>query len=130
MGARNPTAFSTTIANAIVGAGETVVCVTPPISPIYDSTPVMLWFWANLVAGASTTNVQVRIYRGTSTAGVRLNVNVLGITTVAGNTVQPGGCYFDVPGSVAQQQYCFTLTCSNASGGSTLNDVAMLAIIL
>jgi hypothetical protein len=130
MGARLPSSFSNTVASTIPGAGEIVVCVVPPLSPVFDSTAVLLCCWANVVAGATVVSVQLRIYRGTTVGGVRLNTNAAGATTVAGNTFYVSACYFDVPGNVAGQQYCFSLTCGGATGATIVNDVAMLAFVL
>lgn len=130
MGVRFPSVASTVIQNAtLVTTAATVVATTPPINLPYDNAQVLLYAYANITMGTGTTSLTYVLRRG-PTVSDTLITTASAITVVAGNKVLVCLCYPDQPGVVAGQQYSLAVQQTAASANGTVNDVAIIAMIL
>lgn len=130
MGVRYPSVQSNTIvAQLPASAVETVVVTTPPLTLPLDSAVVLILVYIAVTPGTGTTSLGFRIRRGTTTAGVLVNVamNTLPSAGIGGFV---NAWYFDTPGAVTGQQYSATLAQNAGTGAGTITDVAMLAFAL
>ena len=130
MGVRFPGTGNNTIVNAnVVTTAETIVAMVGPISQSIDSQLVMLFWFLDVLQGASTTSRSIRLRRGNSLAGTQLNVTS---TDVAGaGVIQTGGCYVDFgAGNSGPLFYVLTFQVASATGNSTVNDVSLIALML
>lgn len=130
MGVRFSTAYSNSALGAPGSAGtEIVVITTPPLTQVLDGAQVFIFWFLLVLIGIGTTLANVRLRRGTTTAGALLTVNQTVNVTATLNTVF-SGVYADSPGAVAGQQYSMTLGGAGTTGAWTALDYSMLAIIL
>jgi len=114
----------------LVTTAETVILTSPPLNLSLDFEQVLLFWWATVVIGTGTTSVNILYKRGTTVGGVRINASGVNVQVTAGNTVTLSGCYADVPGAVAGQQYVVTLTQNAATANGSANDGALIALAL
>lgn len=130
MGSRLPSVQSAGIVNTnIVTNAETVIVTSPPFSPSFENQVILIFWKVVITVGASTTFLQGRIRRGTTTGGVQVNVvDATPATPAINNSLS--GCYFDIPGVIAGQQYSFTVVCGNATANSTVTDACIIAMAL
>jgi hypothetical protein len=130
MGVRFSTAYSNSGLGAPGAAGSEIVCITtPPLTQILDGAQVLIFWYLLTTVGLGTTLANVRLRRGTTTAGQLISSNFTTNVTAAFNTVF-SGVYADSPGPVAGQQYSMTLAGAGTTGAWTPLDFSMLAIIL
>lgn len=128
MGVRLPSVVANSIGNA-VGTAEIVVATTPPMNiPLDFATILLFWYYATTTP-ASTTNLQLRLRRGTTTAGTLVSSGVNQLVT-ASATATLSGFAFDVPGAVAGQQYSLTAQFTAAVGSAGPTELWMLAMCL
>lgn len=131
MGVRYPSVASTTFVGPLpASAVETVVLVTPPLTPPLDLAQIFLHWMCSVLAGTSVTSHVWRIRRGTTAAGTLIGAAVWTETIAAGETDVSGGCYVDSPGAVAGQQYALTLVQTAATVAGTFNDGCLLVYSL
>lgn len=130
MGVRYPSVQSNTLVNASVGINtETVVVTSPPLNiPLDFATVFLVWFMLHTV-GTTAVTTQYRLRRGTAITGALINVSQA-ITAVAGNIILGSGCYFDVPGAVAGQQYSLTCIDPASTVAGAIQDACLLAFAL
>src|SRR5437868_6296431 len=128
MGVRLPSVVSTTILNSpILTTAETIVVTSPAINLSLDFQALLIFWYANIAAAASTTSVIARLRRGAALTGTVINVASLTVATASAG-FSTSGCYVDTPGAVAGQQYSLTLALSAASANSAVNDVALVVM--
>lgn len=131
MGVRFPSVATTTFIGPLpANATETVILTTPPINEPIDNAQVILYWMAAITAGTSVTGHNFRIRRGTTTAGAVIGANAWTFTTVATNNTVVSGCYVDLPGIVAGQQYSLTVIQQAATVAGTFNDGCLIAMVL
>lgn len=130
MGVRFPSQGSNTIVNTtLVTTAETVLFTTPGLNISLDFSQVLIFWWIMLTIGTGTTSFVPSIRRGTTTAGTRITLGAA-TTVTAGNAVSLSGCYPDIPGAVAGQQYSLTGTQNAATANGTVSDGALIVFAL
>jgi hypothetical protein len=110
------------------GAVETVVLVSNPISTPGREATIGLHGLLLIITGASATQLQIRIRRGSTTAGQL--VEALFEPNVAASTEYL--LSFDVsdkPGDVAGQEYCVTVTETGATTNGQVYFVLLGGIV-
>jgi hypothetical protein len=131
MGVRFPSVQTNTFVGPLpASAVETVVLTTPPLTLPLDGAVVILLWMAMIAGGATTTDLDFRLRRGTTSAGVQVGATSWNLTAVVGSGRALGGWYFDTPGAVAGIQYSLTVAQVGATGAGTFNDGALLAFAL
>jgi hypothetical protein len=131
MGVRYPQVSSTVIANAMPATiTETVLCILPPINISLDFAQIIIQWFASILMPGNGGNMNMRLRRGTTTAGAIVGNGPYLVTAAASTTVLLSQVYVDTPGAVAAQQYCLTCATIGNNVAGTLNDVCMLAYAL
>jgi len=132
MGVRLPSVATPpqpTITN-IVTTAETIVLTSPPLNIPLDFSQILLFWWLTMTVGTTTTAVFVRIRRGNALTGTNLFQVATTSTAAGGNALSLSGCYGDIPGAVAGQQYVLTIQQTAATANGQLNDGALIAVVL
>jgi hypothetical protein len=131
MGVRFPSVASNTFVGPLpANATETVILTTPPINEPVDNAQVILLWFTSITAGTSTTSFQFKIRRGTTITGPVILAGTCFVTVVAAQNYISSGCYFDLPGIVAGQQYSLTIIQGAATVAGTFLDGALMALVL
>jgi hypothetical protein len=131
MGVRFPSVASNTFVGPLpANATETVILTTPPINEPVDNAQVLLLWFTSITAGTSTTSFQFKIRRGTTITGTVILAGTCFVTVVAAQNYISSGCYFDLPGIVAGQQYSLTIIQGAATVAGTFLDGALMALVL
>jgi hypothetical protein len=131
MGVRFPSVASNTFVGPLpASAAETVVLTTPPINEPVDNAQVLFVWQATIITGTSQTAVRFGLRRGTTTAGPLLGTGQWIYAIAAALQGTYGGCYFDLPGIVAGQQYSLTYIQQGATVAGTWNDGCLIAMVL
>jgi hypothetical protein len=131
MGARFPFGVTNTIVNAALAAAtETVAATTPPFSPTFDFSAVLLICYAAFHTGTGTTAVFYRVRRGTTTGGTQLGPVTPGTLVAASTFGYVTQLYFDTAVAIAGQQWSFTLQQGGGTGAGTIDDVCITAFAL
>lgn len=130
MGVRLPSVASTAIQNATITANtETVIAIITGIALPFDGAQViLLWRWS-ITTAVTTTSFNTRLRRGTTTADTQVNVSDLMVPT-ANQQNATGGAYLDNPGIRAGLSYALTVQSAGAGANHTVQDVALIAIVL
>lgn len=131
MGVRNPSTFSTTFIGPLpASAVETLCLTTGPIEgPIDNAAAILLWT-ASITPGTSTTSLVFRLRRGPLVTSPLVNLSTFSFTTVAANLLTVSGCYVDLPGVVAGQQYSLTVVQTADTVAGVWVDGALIAMVL
>lgn len=115
---------------SVVTTAETIIATLPPINISLDFAQILLFWWFTFTSGTATTGVSVKLRRGATVAGAVINVITAASTVTAGNQIQLSGCYADVPGAIANQQYVLTIAQTAATGNGSAQDPVLMAIML
>jgi hypothetical protein len=130
MGVRFVSNGNNTIVNTTVTTTtETVVATTPATNLTLDYQQVLLFWYFVFTTGAATTALTVRLRRGTTISGTLLNV-ATSTPVSASSAYYLSGCYTDIPGIVAEQQWSITIQAAGATGNGTVNDACIALIAL
>jgi len=97
---------------------ETSAVTAPGITTTGAQT-IRVWGTAIITTGAATTTVELRIRRGSGTAGTSIGTPTA-VTVTATNTVSVTFAAEDAPGEVAGQQYSLTVQQASATGNGTV----------
>jgi len=130
MGVRYPSVATNVALNVLPATNaETIICTTPPLTIPLDFAQIIIFWFAQITTGTSTTSLQMRVRRGATLAGAIIGTGWT-LTIGAALNALPNGCYIDTPGAVAGQQY--TLTCSQqgVTVAGTLIDQCLIAFAL
>ena len=131
MGFRYGSAASTTIvAVNPSGVTETVIVTSPPLMQPIDSTLVLLVMFCSFTTAGSTTNINFKLRRGTSTGGTQLNAGAWQVAIGAAVTGAFQACYTDNPGAGGGTQYSLTYAGVASVGAHTVLDVSLIAFCL
>lgn len=131
MGVRFPGFGSTSFVGPLPAtAAETVILVSPPLTPSQDNAQIFLQWACDILAGTGVTALVFRLRRGTTVAGTLINLAAWTHTLAAGSSAVMSGLYVDTPGAVSQQQYALTVVQTGATAASTFNDGVILAFAL
>jgi hypothetical protein len=131
MGVRLPSVASTAITNPLPSTAiETVICTLPPLNIPLDFAQILLFWFASITLAGNGANLTMRLRRGTTTSGATVGTGGWGVTAAASTLVILSGCYPDTPGAIAGQQYCLTCLQAGNTVAGTVNDVAMIALVL
>ncbi len=132
MGVRLPSVTTAPqLANVtVVTTAETIIATLPPFNISLDYAQILLFWWAMFTVGVGGTGVTVRVRRGAALTSPLVNIGNAILNPGAGNTINLSGCYADVPGAVAGQQYVLTVQQTAATANGTALDPAFIAIML
>lgn len=131
MSARLPSTWTNTLTNALPGSAvETIIATLPPLNITWDVVPILLFWFLSVQAGTGTTALVFKLRRGAVIGGTSISLYTWQQTVVAASYYLINGTYFDIPGIVAGQQYVLTCSQTGATGGGSIQDLAMLAISL
>lgn len=131
MGVRYPTVATKTFIGPLpASAVETIILTTPPLNLTLDFSQVQIFWYATMTAGTGTSSLIFQLRRGTSLTSPQINAANWAHTLAAASSAVMSGCYFDVPGPVAGQQYTLTVSQTGATAAGTFNDGALLAFAL
>jgi hypothetical protein len=108
---------------------ETIVVTTGFIVTPQDNAQILLfWFW-QCVPGTTSTAVQARLRRGAAVGSALVNQSVNQLTS-AGAGIYMSGCYVDVLAAQGPVQYSLTYQSTAATVNGTVNDYALIAMVL
>lgn len=130
MGARFPACGNDTLVTAsVTSTTETIVLLSPTFSLTYDNAPVGINAYLIFTPGTGQTSVTFRLRRGPLLTSTLVNV-ATPIVTTPGNAQDWSLVYIDIPGVVANQQYCVTMTQAGGAGNATISDacIALLGL--
>lgn len=130
MGYRTPSNANQVLQNAAFPVNtETVALLSQPMNTPLDNPQVIIICSALYTSGSTAVTLTARLRRGTTTAGVLINVNSA-ITTVANANGWITFTYSDLPGTVAGLQYVFTLNPPAGGTAGTLLDGSIVTMVL
>lgn len=131
MGVRFPSVQSNTFLGPLPASNvETVVLVSPPLTPSQDGAIILIFWTAVIIPGTGTASLQFNIRRGTTASGAQFLNNRFVNAVTAGAQAVTSGFYFDVPGPVGGQQYALTCVQQTATAAGTWQDGAIFAFAL
>lgn len=125
------------IANSFVAAAianptnalETVIATLGPISPVYDTAPILLYYFFVLAMGTAGVSVLPKIRQGTTNTGSLVQNTSLATPLAAGVNGTLSGFYIDTAAG-ADQFYALTVTCASATATSTIGTLFFGAMCL
>jgi len=120
---REYTTYGTTDVNVVTTA-ETAAVTSDPVSPTSDNAEFTISGVINITAGTGTTEVVVRVRRGSTVAGALVG-ETDPHTLAAGAKANIPFEVADTPGAVASQQYTASVVQTGASGNGTINNSAI-----
>lgn len=125
---RRQTATATNV--AVTTTTETVVATLSGVSVDRADVRIALEGWVQLQTGAGTTNVSLRVRRGTDTTGTQVGeVNAEAIGAAAGSVEEFSIAVQDTPGEVASQSYVLTVQQTAATANGSALQMSLLAEI-
>lgn len=111
----------------LVTTAETVIAILPGISDDLASDPVEIYARADITPGTTTSQLVLKVRRGTTTAGAQVGNSSQ--TDAAATVLQQVDITVqDTPGEVANQQYCLTATQTGATANGTVADTLIRAL--
>lgn len=122
---RTDTATDTTLTTT----AETVVATVTGVTTQGGGDRVRLRGWVQLLSGAATTTVTLRVRRGSVTGTLVGEANPVTIPTAAGGTDEYEIVTTDTPGEVAGQSYVLTVTQASATGNGTASQASLEATV-
>lgn len=102
------------------GATEKVVLTSSPVNTSDLNRQVTLHGVLNITPGTASTNVVVRVRRGSGTSGTEVG-SATTDTTTAGDDYTVPFSVSDIPGEVAGLVYSVTVTETSATADGTVN---------
>jgi hypothetical protein len=129
MGARFPTAFTTTFIASVPASGaETVICTTPPLILPYDGALVFIDWEASFLIGTGTTLATIKVIRGTTTAAPHIAGPAQ--TVVAGNNVVLSGNWVDQGAGPSEPVYSLSAAGTGTTGAWTNGEICLIVFAL
>ena len=121
-GAQNQTVVTTAETLAAFGAAVTLPSNTGKAA---------IFAWVQLNVSAGTTGVTLKLYRGPVIGGPHVNtMNLSTASFTAGQIAVFTMSFTDVLSSVSAAQYCISVTCTGASGNSTVVSSTLRTMVL
>ena len=118
----------TQAAQTVTTTSETVVATLSGLSVSGPNLSITAEGNVALTAGASTTSVQLRLRRGTTTGGTLVGQIYQQPCTASAATIVSGQ-WLDSPGEVANQSYVITVQQVGATGNATVNEANLQAVV-
>lgn len=110
------------------GATETVVLTLSDVNTPGPGATVNLYGVVNITTGTSSTDVVVRVRRGTTTGGTLIGTATTDTTTAADDYTIPFAVT-DTPSDEANASYVVTVTETGAAADGTVNYVSLGGVI-
>jgi len=130
MGVRWPSNGNSNAGGLVIPATvPTVALLSAPLNLSIDNQQVLLQWYLAVTWGGDITSVVLKIIRGSTAGGTLLNSGVT-VQVTSADTLVLGGCWTDIPGIVANQQYAVTLTTAGGVADSTVADASIALIAL
>lgn len=115
----------------VVTGAETVVAVGAALPMQANTGKAYIRAWIAMTVGTGTTAITVRIYRGTTAAGVLLGPIIAQVGTfTAGQVATFTGEATDLLASVGAAQYCVTVQQTGAGGNGNVTAATIETRIL
>lgn len=105
---------------SVVTTAETIAITTEPFSQGVDGEPVTVSVRLNMTAGTGTTNVVVRLRRGTLVTSPQIGEDVTFTLTAAQRDTLVAS-FTTQPASSARQQFVATVQQTGATGNGTVH---------
>jgi len=125
-------AFNHSVADiTIPTTTETVVISSGSVSLPFHTCHVIILAWCQLVSGTGTTDVTPRIRRGKSTAGALVGeANAEVIKTAAGSREPFMIMVHEERAGEEAVEYCLTIQQAAATADGTVNQAAIIVLVL
>jgi len=125
-------AFNHSVADvAIPTTTETVVISSGPVSLPFHTCHVIILAWCQLVSGTGTTDVTPRIRQGNTTAGALVGeANAEVVKTAAGSREPFMIMVHEERAGEEAVEYCLTIQQTAATADGTVNQAAIIVLVL
>lgn len=111
---------------ALVTTTETLVGIGRALSLPSQSGKAVIYCFASVTAGTSTTSLTINVYRGSVISGSAVFSSVRTIPAAAGGPQYDLNCCFtDVLSMATQAQYCFSVTQTAATANGSVTSAAI-----
>lgn len=121
-------ANAVTADTTVVTTAETAAITSEGVSTAVGGEEITISGVINITTGVATTQVVVRVRRGTTVAGTAIGETEPQTIAAAAT----GNIFFefvDTPGEVAGQQYTATVVQTAATGNGTINNAAITIMV-
>jgi len=116
---------------AIPTTTETVVLSSGLVSLPFHTCHIIVLAWCQLVSGTGTTDVTPRIRRGTTTAGALVGeANAEVVKTAAGSREPFMIMVHEERAGEEAVEYCLTIQQTAATANGTVNQAAIIVLVL
>jgi len=125
-------AFNHSVADVTIPTTtETVVISSGPVSLPFHTCHVIILAWCQLTSGAGTTDIVPRVRRGNTTAGALVGeANAEVVKTAAGSREPFMIMVHEERAGEEAVEYCLTIQQAAATANGTVNQAAIIVLVL